>query len=89
MDLVLDADTGRRLEAYFDVIGELLGHPARRASFATYAMGLLAEGERKSVEPIAARACPDPEKVDPSATVAPAQRLQLVTGARTPSLTGA
>jgi SRSO17 transposase len=64
MDLVLDADTGRRLEAYFDVIGELLGHPARRASFATYAMGLLAEGERKSVEPIAARACPDPEKVD-------------------------
>ena len=64
MDLVLNADTGRRLEAYFDAIGELLGHPARRASFATYALGLLAEGERKSVEPISARACADPEKVD-------------------------
>jgi SRSO17 transposase len=64
MDLVLDADAGRRLEAYFDAIGELLGHPARRASFATYAMGLLADGERKSVEPIAARACPDAERVD-------------------------
>lgn len=64
MDLVLDADAGRRLEAYFDAIGEVLGHPARRASFATYAMGLLAEGDRKSVEPIAARSCADPEQVD-------------------------
>jgi len=64
MDLVLDTDAGRRLEAYFGAIGELLGHPARRASFATYAMGLLADGERKSVEPIAARACADPEQVD-------------------------
>jgi SRSO17 transposase len=64
MELVLDADAGRRLEAYFDTIGEVLGHAARRASFATYAMGLLADGERKSVEPIAARACADPEEVD-------------------------
>jgi SRSO17 transposase len=64
MELVLNADAGRRLEAYFDTIGELLGHPARRASFATYAMGLLADGERKSVEPIAARACADPGQVD-------------------------
>jgi SRSO17 transposase len=64
MDLVLDTDAGRRLEAYFDVIGGLLGHPARRASFATYAIGLLADGERKSVEPIAARACGDPMQVD-------------------------
>lgn len=64
MDLTLDADAGRRLEAYFDAVGALLGHRARRASFATYAMGLLAEGERKSVEPIAARACADPEEVD-------------------------
>jgi len=34
----------------------LLGDRRRRASFATYALGLLSEGERKSVEPIAARA---------------------------------
>ncbi len=29
-----------------------------------YAMGLLGDGERKSVEPIAARACPDPARID-------------------------
>lgn len=44
------------LKEYFDGIGELLKYPERRASFAMYAMGLLGEGERKSVEPIAARA---------------------------------
>jgi SRSO17 transposase len=27
-------------------------------------MGLLGDGERKSLEPIAARACPDPSKTD-------------------------
>src|SRR4051794_24315799 len=27
-------------------------------------MGLLGDGERKSMEPIAARACPDPERLD-------------------------
>jgi SRSO17 transposase len=41
-----------------------LGEESRRASFALYAMGLLGDGERKSVEPIAARACPDPGKLD-------------------------
>lgn len=64
MDLTLGADAGDRLKAYFDAIGDVLGHPARRESFATYAVGLLADGDRKSVEPIAARACPDPEQVD-------------------------
>jgi SRSO17 transposase len=53
-----------RLQQFLDGIGELLGNDSRRASFATYAMGLLSEGERKSVEPIAARACPDPQRVD-------------------------
>ncbi len=50
-----------RLARYFDEIGERLGRRGRRESFAMYAMGLLGEGERKSVEPIAARACGDPE----------------------------
>ena len=45
-----------RLESYLDDLGALLGDKRRRASFATYALGLLGEGERKSVEPIAARA---------------------------------
>ena len=59
-------DTGgvKRLEGYFQRIGDVLGDASRRGSFAIYAMGLLGEGERKSVEPIAARACPNPDRVD-------------------------
>ena len=45
-----------RLETYLEDLGDLLGDKRRKASFATYALGLLGEGERKSVEPIAARA---------------------------------
>src|SRR5689334_11321066 len=54
----------QRLEEYFRRIGDVLGEDSRRGSFAIYAMGLLGDGERKSVEPIAARACPDPSKTD-------------------------
>ena len=57
----MDADGERRLEGYFDGIGEILGSSHRRESFAMYAMGLLSESERKSMEPIAARATGDPE----------------------------
>jgi SRSO17 transposase len=47
-----------RLHDYFDTtIGSLLRDKRQRASFATYAMGILGDGERKSCEPIAARAC--------------------------------
>jgi len=56
----LDAAGQRRLNGYFDSIGGVLGRRDRRESFAMYAMGLLGEGERKSIEPIAARACGDP-----------------------------
>jgi SRSO17 transposase len=56
----LDPAGVRRLEGFFDRIGSVLGHRRRRESFAIYAMGLLGDGERKSIEPIAARACPDP-----------------------------
>ena len=54
----------RRLEEFFARIGGILGNEKRRASFATYAMGLLGDGERKSIEPIAARACADPARAD-------------------------
>ena len=61
---------------YFDRIGVVLGSEARRAWYAVYAMGLLGNGERKSMEPIAARACPNREEVD-----AAHQRLQhFITG---------
>jgi SRSO17 transposase len=61
---VMDAAAVTRMQQYFADVGKVLGNKHRRASFATYAMGLLSEGERKSVEPIAARACGDPDRVD-------------------------
>jgi SRSO17 transposase len=56
----LDAAASARLSTYFDEIGTLLRDKRKRASFATYAFGILGEGDRKSAEPIAARACGDP-----------------------------
>jgi SRSO17 transposase len=57
----LDALGVGRLEAYFEGIGALLGEKRRRASFGLYAMGILGEHERKSVEPLAAAAADDAE----------------------------
>lgn len=67
----LDVEGQKRLIEYFDRIGVALGSDARRASYAVYALGLLGDGERKSMEPIAARACPDANEVS-----AAHQRLQ-------------
>lgn len=64
METTLDAGAQLRLEQYFDRLGLVLGSDSRRASFAMYATGLLGDCERKSVEPIAARVCPDPALVD-------------------------
>jgi SRSO17 transposase len=60
MQYELTSEGERRLTSFVDRIGTLLGHRGRRQSFAIYALGLLGEGERKSIEPIAARACADP-----------------------------
>jgi SRSO17 transposase len=43
-------------------LGRQLKDRRKRESFAIYACGILAEGERKSVEPIAARASGDPDQ---------------------------
>lgn len=61
---LIDGEAAQRLESYFDEIGGQLGNDSRRQSFAIYAMGVLGDGDRKSVEPIAARACADPAKAD-------------------------
>jgi len=60
----MDESAKHRLEIYFGKIGEKLGNDSRRESFAIYAMGILGDGDRKSVEPIAARACADPQAAD-------------------------
>jgi len=62
MDTNIGAETVGRLSEYLDAIGGQLRRKQQRASFALYATGLLSDGERKSMEPIAARACGDPDK---------------------------
>jgi SRSO17 transposase len=64
VDYVMDAAAQVRLVEYFERIGEALGNAKRKASFAIYATGLLGDAERKSMEPIAARACASPTEVD-------------------------
>jgi SRSO17 transposase len=61
---LMNAAAERRLSEYFDRIGALLGRKGRRESFALYAEGVFGDGDRKSIEPIAARACADPARVD-------------------------
>src|ERR1700754_2305859 len=64
MEKLMDAAGERRLSEYFDRIGRVLGRKGRRESFALYAEGILGNGERKSIEPIAARGCADPSRAD-------------------------
>jgi len=63
-EFLLDDDGQRRLIDYFDLIGSTLGSDERRASYAVYAMGLLGDGDRKSMEPIAAQTSPNPRRTD-------------------------
>src|SRR5882762_3721600 len=60
----MDHLEGVRLRGYLDGVGEILGKNGRRASFASYAIGLLGEGDRKSMEPIAMRWCDGVEHAD-------------------------
>lgn len=56
--------TAARLEEFFGCIDKHLKDSRKRESFALYAHGILGDGERKSAEPIASRACPDPDEVN-------------------------
>ena len=56
MILEMTADVDARIHEFFETrIGQHLRRPEQRASFAIYARGIVGDGERKSVEPIAAR----------------------------------
>lgn len=50
-----------RLDGYLKRVTGSLGDRRSRESFSVYAFGLLTEGERKSMEPIAARMCECPD----------------------------
>jgi SRSO17 transposase len=65
MGYEFNAQGERRLDDYISRIGNVLGHKKKKEAFALYATGLLSNLERKSVEPIAALVCPEPDKVDP------------------------
>ena len=53
--------TAEHLDAYLAGLGKHLRDKRQRASFAMYALGLLSDGERKSMEPMATRACGTPD----------------------------
>src|SRR5918912_335975 len=55
------ADWEERFGEYVERLGDTLGHADRRGPLRAYATGLLLPGERKSVEPMAARV--DPARV--------------------------
>jgi SRSO17 transposase len=48
-----------RFAAYLDAIAAVVGHSRRAAAARAYCTGLLLPGERKSIEPMAARLAPD------------------------------
>jgi SRSO17 transposase len=49
----------KRFAAYLDRLAQAAGHLDRVLPLQSYCTGLLLPGERKSVEPMAARLCPD------------------------------
>jgi SRSO17 transposase len=53
--------SGKRFEAYLERLAAVLGHADRREPLRAYVTGLLLPGERKSVEPMAAKV--DPHRV--------------------------
>lgn len=55
----MGADIEKRFETYCKPIAEALAHADRRQPAQWYLKGLMLPGERKSVEPMAARVCPE------------------------------
>jgi len=49
----------KRFAAYLNRLAQAAGHRDRVVPLKSYCTGLLLPGERKSVEPMAARLCPD------------------------------
>ena len=54
-----DGDSEARFSAYVEALSRCLGHADRVAPFRSYCTGLLLPGDRKSVEPMAARLRPE------------------------------
>jgi len=60
MEMVMAAETLEdRFAAYVEVLARTLAHTDRKVPFSAYCRGLILPGERKSVEPMAARLRPE------------------------------
>jgi SRSO17 transposase len=57
--ILAPAPQEKRLAAYIDWLAQAVGHADRKLPLRNYCTGLLLDGERKSVEPMAARLAPD------------------------------
>src|SRR5262245_24009489 len=68
-------DLRRRLESFVRPLLADVGRVERRTALEQYVVGLLLEGERKSLQPIAQRLSPEPEDAD-----ALRQRMQQAIG---------
>jgi SRSO17 transposase len=58
MDLRRNSDSGSRFAAYVEGLASVIGHADRCGPLRDYCTGLMLPGERKSVEPMAARTAP-------------------------------
>jgi SRSO17 transposase len=58
MNLEHDGDSEARFAAYVAGLGSVIGHADRAGPLRDYCTGLMLPGERKSVEPMAARTAP-------------------------------
>ena len=54
---------GRELREFLESMTDQMGRPERRAAMTAYLTGLLLDGERKSVEPMAARLVDSPDEI--------------------------
>ena len=57
--ILAPAPQEKRLAAYLEWLAQAAGHADRTEPLRNYCTGLLLDGERKSVEPMAARLAPD------------------------------
>ena len=68
----------KRFTAYMDSLANAAGHEDRHLPLKSYCKGLLLEGDRKSIEPMAARLAPD--------NVQPMRLTRQFVGVRPPCL---
>ena len=59
MDLRATEGVASRFAEYVEHLSEVIGHVDRHGPLASYCTGLLLPGDRKSIEPMAARIAPD------------------------------